>query len=167
MDKTLHRTFIFLLLVIGLLAAEDSYAQRNRKKKKKNKQSKELIEQQKATEENIVISAGYEEDSVLVNLSDHAELKTKLNTYFSDISSIRAIDIVNEKIIEVKDLFVSEDVPVLISLGNDDSGSPIYDKPMTLSEFLNYLKFRKEYRQKIKKLTVNKNGEISKMVLEY
>ncbi len=60
--------------------------------------------------------------------------------------------------------FASPDVPVLIII-SQAGGFNDYDRPTTISNFLNYLKDRKEYKYKVESVKQDNLGKITEIEL--
>jgi hypothetical protein len=89
---------------------------------------------------------------------------TKLNEYFSAISSSSNVASANSNINEALTLFASPETPVLIVIsGSGDQKD--YDRPTTIKEYLNYLKDQKKNINVISDLKVNTAGKITEVEL--
>ena len=90
----------------------------------------------------------------------HQEIDDQLNA----ISTSTTIDAANKKIMLSMDQFASPDVPVLIII-SQYGGTNDYDRPTTISKFLNYLKDKKQYKYKVESVKRDGLGKITELEL--
>ncbi len=88
----------------------------------------------------------------------------KIDTELAAISTSTTIDAANRKITLSMDQFASPDVPVLIII-SQAGGFNDYDRPTTISKFLNYLKDKQEYRYKVESVKRDGLGKITELEL--
>jgi hypothetical protein len=87
-----------------------------------------------------------------------------IDNAFSGIANAGSYDIANQKIDAAMQQFASPDVPVLIII-SQAGGFNDYDRPTTISNFLNYLKDRKEYKYKVESVKQDNLGKITEIEL--
>lgn len=88
-----------------------------------------------------------------------------LGDYFNDIANASSTASANASINKALSLFSSEDVPVLIVIGTFD-GDKDYDKPTTISKYLNYLKDQRKNPNEISNVEYDGSGKIKMLELE-
>ncbi|UII32919.1 nucleoid-structuring protein H-NS [Fulvivirga ulvae] len=88
----------------------------------------------------------------------------KLSTYFSAIANASSTTSANQTINEALTLFASPQVPVLIVISEED-GQKDYDRPVTIKEYLNYLKDQKKNINDIGDLQYDSSGRITELEL--
>ncbi len=88
----------------------------------------------------------------------------KIDNELFAISSSTTIDAANKKITLSLDQFESPDVPVLIII-SQSGGFNDYDRPTTISKFLNYLKDKQQYKYKVVSVKRNESGKITELEL--
>jgi hypothetical protein len=88
----------------------------------------------------------------------------KIDNQLVGISSSTTIDAANKKITLSLDQFESPDVPVLIII-SQSGGFNDYDRPTTISKFLNYLKDKQQYKYKVVTVKRNESGKITELEL--
>jgi hypothetical protein len=87
-----------------------------------------------------------------------------IDNAFSGIANAGSYDMANQKIDAAMQQFASPDVPVLIII-SQAGGFNDYDRPTTISNFLNYLKDRKEYKYKVESVKQDNLGKITEIEL--
>ena len=87
-----------------------------------------------------------------------------LDNSFKSVAGAGSFDAANQKIGAALNQFSSSDVPVLIIISQAD-GFNDYDRPTTISKFLNYLKDRKEYKYKVETVKRDSLGKITEIEL--
>lgn len=87
-----------------------------------------------------------------------------IDNSFNSIANAGSFDIANQKIDAAMQQFASPDVPVLIII-SQAGGFNDYDRPTTISHFLNYLKDRKEYKYKVESVKQDNLGKITEIEL--
>ena len=92
------------------------------------------------------------------------ELKLLLIRHFEKISS-SDYSSANRHITEAIKLFKNPEVPALLYLGVDQTGSGIYDQPESIFTYLNEIKFKSKFDHKIRFLAVGEDGLITKLIL--
>ncbi|MCX2742278.1 hypothetical protein OO013_00300 [Mangrovivirga sp. M17] len=95
------------------------------------------------------------------------ETYTRVNKDFNELAELSETffyDKINDKIEEIYSYFESKETPVLtvVTFSGD---RPVFDRPMTIEQYLNYLKDKKTFNLKIYEITVNKDEKITKLVL--
>ncbi|MCS6969128.1 MAG: hypothetical protein RMJ44_10625 [Cytophagales bacterium] len=88
-----------------------------------------------------------------------------IQDYFRDIVGSGNTEIANRRIQEALQLFASPDTPVLIVIGTFN-GEKDYDRPTTISKYLNYLKDQKKAPHRIINVKRNAAGKIEELELE-
>lgn len=101
-----------------------------------------------------------EEEKRMKEASKYQEIDTQL----AAISTSTTIDAANKKIMLSMDQFASPDVPVLIII-SQAGGFNDYDRPTTISKFLNYLKDKQEYSYKVESVKRDGLGKITELEL--
>ncbi|NQU35242.1 MAG: hypothetical protein HQ521_18605 [Bacteroidetes bacterium] len=96
----------------------------------------------------------------IVESPKHQEIDDQLNA----ISTSTTIDAANKKIMLSMDQFASPDVPVLIII-SQYGGTNDYDRPTTISKFLNYLKDKKQYKYTVESVKRDGLGKITELEL--
>jgi len=81
-----------------------------------------------------------------------------------NIAMAASYDEANQKIEAALRLFATPDIPVLIIISQAE-GFKDYDRPTTISKFLNYLKDRKIYSYRVESVKKDNNGKISELEL--
>ncbi|CAN5117806.1 hypothetical protein BH09BAC3_BH09BAC3_29360 [soil metagenome] len=90
--------------------------------------------------------------------------KAKLGQYFNAISAAPNVTAANSNINEALAMFTSGDTPVLIIISGEGAQKD-YDKPTTISTYLNYLKDQKKNINRIENLVFDNYGKISEVEL--
>lgn len=103
-----------------------------------------------------------EREDRLKNESEKAEMG--LDQYFSSIANANSVGQANQLINEAMQQFVSPDTPVLIVIGEFD-GEKDYDRPTTISKYLNYLKDQKKSDNRVGNVILDANGKIKELEL--
>lgn len=80
------------------------------------------------------------------------------------IATAQSIDMANNQINMVLQQFATPDIPVLIIISNA-GGFNDYDRPTTISKFLNYLKDKQSYQYKVESLKRDGLGKITELEL--
>jgi hypothetical protein len=88
----------------------------------------------------------------------------KLGQYFEAIASSGSLTSANTSISEALSMFASPDTPVLIVI-SEQNGQKDYDRPTTISAYLNYLKDQKKNANKVEKLQFDNSGKITEVEL--
>ncbi len=87
-----------------------------------------------------------------------------LDNSFNAIANAVNYDAANRKIDETLQQFASPDALVLIIISRD-GGVNDYDRPTTISRFLDYLKDKKQYKYKVETLKRDSLGKITELEL--
>jgi len=87
-----------------------------------------------------------------------------IDNAFKGIAGAGSYDVANQKIDAAMQQFASPDVPVLIII-SQAGGFNDYDRPTTISNFLNYLKDKKEYKYKVASVKQDNLGKITEIEL--
>ncbi len=87
-----------------------------------------------------------------------------LNRLFSSVASASNYDEANSLIESTLQNFATPDVPVLIIISKV-GGFNDYDKPTTISKFLDYLKYVKSYNYAVETAKYNEQGKITELEL--
>lgn len=80
------------------------------------------------------------------------------------IATAQSIDMANNQINMALQQFATPDIPVLIIISNA-GGFNDYDRPTTISKFLNYLKDKQSYQYKVESLKRDGLGKITELEL--
>lgn len=94
-----------------------------------------------------------------------AKVAPTIQEYFRDIVGSGNTTAANNRIQDALKMFVSPEAPVLIIIGTFN-GEKDYDRPTTISKYLNYLKDQKKAPHKIVNVKRNAAGKIEEMELE-
>lgn len=87
-----------------------------------------------------------------------------LNVQLADIANASTVNAANLQISKTIQLFETSDIPVLIII-SQDGGFNDYDRPTTISKFLNYLKDKQGYNYKVETVKKNSLGKITELEL--
>jgi hypothetical protein len=90
--------------------------------------------------------------------------QTRLEQYFNAIANYSNLASANSSISEALTMFASEQTPVLIVI-SESGGNKDYDRPITIKEYLNYLKDQKKNINKIGNLQFDSSGKITELEL--
>ena len=80
------------------------------------------------------------------------------------IAGAGSYDDANRQIENTMNLYASPDVPVLIIISKENGYSD-YDRPTTISKFLNYLKDKKSFKFGVESVKYNDQGKITELEL--
>jgi uncharacterized protein YpmB len=131
-----------------------------------NQEIKDLIIQ---AEEKIKEEQRLMEEERLRKEEEAKKLKEKqkyntLNNIFNTVASSGSYDSANADIENALQHFATPDVPVLIII-DKSAGFNDYDKPTTISKFLNYLKYIKAYNYEVESAKYDNQGKITELEL--
>lgn len=101
-----------------------------------------------------------EEAKIRAAQSEFAVIDNQLN----GIAAAGSIDGANNQIQQTLTYFETSDIPVLIIISKSE-GFNDYDRPTTISKFLNYLKDKKIYKYKVESVKRNSLGKITELEL--
>lgn len=101
-----------------------------------------------------------EEAKIRAAQSEFAVIDNQLN----GIAAAGSIDGANNQIQQALTYFETSDIPVLIIISKS-AGFNDYDRPTTISKFLNYLKDKKIYKYKVESVKRNSLGKITELEL--
>ena len=87
-----------------------------------------------------------------------------LDNSLASIANAGSFDEANRKIDAAMQQFASPDIPVLIII-SQENGVNDYDRPTTVSKFLNYLKDKKQYKYKVESVQRDNLGKITELEL--
>jgi hypothetical protein len=87
-----------------------------------------------------------------------------INNALKDVANADSYDMANQRIDAALQQFSSPDVPVLIII-SQAGGFNDYDRPTTISKFLNYLKDTKDYKYKVESVKQDGMGKITELEL--
>ncbi len=87
-----------------------------------------------------------------------------IDEQFKAIASAANIDEANNQIQKTIQEFETPDIPVLIIISKNADFND-YDKPTTISKFLNYLKDKKQYKYAVESVKKNSLGKITELEL--
>lgn len=146
---------ILLALVFGFSACK------NKKKLADMSDTQEIKEQMAQEEMEEEIPEEEPEERVV---KKEPSKETKLNNYFSAISSASTTASANSSIQEALTMFSNSEAPVLIVIYKE-GGKPSYDEPTTIGKYLNYLKDTKNNKARVEEVVYDTNGKIKELVL--
>ncbi|PIB36042.1 hypothetical protein BFP72_11860 [Reichenbachiella sp. 5M10] len=89
----------------------------------------------------------------------------RLTNYFDAIATSSTTDSANASIDEALTMFSDGDAPVLIVIYKGD-GSPSYDEPTTIENYLHYLKDTQNNNTEIEEIVYDTDGNIKELVLK-
>lgn len=101
-----------------------------------------------------------EEKRAEVAASKYQEIDNQLNV----LANLTAVSSANEHINTLLQQFATPDIPVLIIISNA-GGFNDYDRPTTISMFLNYIKDKKQYSYKVDAVKRDGLGKITELEL--
>ena len=87
-----------------------------------------------------------------------------LDNTLGSIAGSATYEEANRKIVVAMQEFASPDIPVLIIV-SQENGVNDYDRPTTISKFLNYLKDKKQYKYKVESVKRDTFGKITELEL--
>ncbi len=87
-----------------------------------------------------------------------------LDEQFEAIATSGSIDVSNNQIQKTLQEFETSDIPVLIIISKNPDFND-YDRPTTISKFLNYLKDKKQYKYVVESVKKNSLGKITELEL--
>lgn len=88
----------------------------------------------------------------------------KIDNQLDAIATARSVDVANDKINMALQQFATPDIPVLIIISKA-GGFNDYDRPTTISKFLNYLKDKRQYQYKVESVKRDGLGKITELEL--
>ncbi len=97
-------------------------------------------------------------------LKSEANKYDPIENYFKAIAASPDAVTANEKIAGAMQLFSTPDVPVLIII-SQAGGFNDYDRPTTISKYLDYLKDQKTYNSRVNQVKYDANNRISELEL--
>lgn len=98
-------------------------------------------------------------------MTDQERRKASLIIYpLANIANAKSYDEANDIINGALNLYASPDVPVLIIISKKD-GVYDYDRPTTISKFMNYLKDKKEFHYDYESAKYDDQGKITEIEL--
>ncbi|MBC8320600.1 MAG: hypothetical protein H8E34_07750 [Bacteroidetes bacterium] len=97
-------------------------------------------------------------------IKDAAAKYEEFDNQLNAISKSTTIDAANKKITLSLEQFATPDVPVLIII-SQYGGVNDYDRPTTISKFLNYLKDKKQYQYQVESVKRDGLGKITEVEL--
>ncbi len=90
-----------------------------------------------------------------------ASIKSNVEQAFRSIANASGTQQANAEINRALDLFSSPDVPVLVIISNDGD----YDRPTTISRYLNYLKDQRKNPNRVHRVALDNQGRIREIEL--
>ncbi|PLX14875.1 MAG: hypothetical protein C0598_00360 [Marinilabiliales bacterium] len=87
-----------------------------------------------------------------------------IDNQFNSIAAANGVDDANNKIQTTLNYFETPDIPVLIII-SQNGGFNDYDRPTTITKFLNYLKDKKAYKYRVESAKKNSSGKITELEL--
>lgn len=95
----------------------------------------------------------------LSNEPTNEAINTRVNNYFEATAQASTVAAANATIADALTLFASPETPVLIII-SEEGGQKDYDRPTTISEYLNYIKDQKKNSNRISHVKVDNVGKI-------
>ena len=92
------------------------------------------------------------------------ERYASIDRSLQNIANAASFDEANRKIEDALHLFATPDIPVLIIISQAE-GFNDYDRPTTISKFLEYLKDRKKYAYRVESVKRDNTGKINELEL--
>jgi hypothetical protein len=126
--------------------------------KVETKLSTEMAEAKRKAEEEKLRKA--EEERIKAEASKYQDIDNQIGA----IAMAQNTDDANNKIDMTLKQFATPDVPVLIIISNA-GGFNDYDRPTTISKFLNYLKDKQQYKYKVESVKRDGLGKITELEL--
>jgi hypothetical protein len=129
---------------------------------------KDLIEQAEVKEVKAEEMRKAEEERL--RREEEAKIRAKqsafavINNQFEAIANANGVDDANNKIQLALQYFETPDIPVLIII-SQNGGFNDYDRPTTITKFLNYLKDKKVYKYRVESAKKNSMGKITELEL--
>ena len=120
--------------------------------------SRKRAEAERIAEEERLIRE--EEARLRANQSKFSTIDNQLG----NIAGARTVDEANMMINTALTAYATPDIPVLIII-SQSGGFNDYDRPTTISKFLNYLKDKKQYKYKVESVKRDSLGKITEMEL--
>lgn len=105
-----------------------------------------------------------EEEERLRQLEKEKSKFEYIDEYFNSIANATTAEEANAKIAQALKLFTSPEAPLLIIIAQDGDVTD-YDKPTTISDYLNYLKDTKNYNNKVYEVQMDDYGQITSLEL--
>ncbi len=96
------------------------------------------------------------------NESTNDAINTRVNNYFEATAQASTVAAANATIADALTLFASPEIPVLIVI-SEEGGQKDYDRPTTISEYLNYIKDQKKNSNRISNVKTNDAGKITEV----
>lgn len=87
-----------------------------------------------------------------------------IDNQLNSIATAQSVNVANEQITATLNQFATPDIPVLIIISKA-GGFNDYDRPTTISKFLNYLKDKQQYRYKVEAVKRDGLGKITELEL--
>ncbi len=101
-----------------------------------------------------------EEERLAAEASKYAPIENSLDA----VANANSVDMANAKISQTLQQYATPDVPVLIII-SQAGGFNDYDRPSTISMFLNYLKDKKKNAFRVESVKYNNQGKITELEL--
>jgi len=98
----------------------------------------------------------------LSNETTDVAINTRVNNYFEATAQASTVAAANATIADALTLFASPQTPVLIVI-SEEGGQKDYDRPTTISEYLNYIKDQKKNSNRISNVKTNDAGKITEV----
>jgi len=89
-------------------------------------------------------------------------INTRVNNYFEATAQASSVAAANATIADALTLFASPQTPVLIVI-SEEGGQKDYDRPTTISEYLNYIKDQKKNSNRISNVKTDDAGKITEV----
>lgn len=130
----------------------------------------DLIKQAEAKIEDVKAEEMRRAEEERLRREEEAKIRKQQSEYavienqFSAVANSGNIDNANNSIQQALNYFATPDIPVLIIISKSGEIKD-YDRPTTISKFLNYLKDRKEYKYRIESLNRDAAGKITELEL--
>ncbi|NOY51527.1 MAG: hypothetical protein GXO88_13315 [Chlorobi bacterium] len=131
---------------------------------------KSLIEQAEAKIEDVKAAEIRKAEEERLSREEEARRRAQQSEFavvdnqFMAVASANGIDDANNKIRMALKYFETPDIPVLIII-SQSGGFNDYDRPTTISKFLNYLKDKKDYKYRVVSAKRNSMDKITELEL--
>lgn len=131
---------------------------------------KSLIKQAEAKVEDVRAAEMRKAEEERLRREEEARIRAKQSEFavvdnqFEAVANSTGIDEANNQIQMALQYFETPDIPVLIII-SQNGGFNDYDRPTTISKFLNYLKDKKVYKYRVESAKKNGMGKITELEL--
>ena len=126
-------------------------------------QAEETISRKRAEAERLAEEERLRKEEEARRMANQSKFSV-IDNQLGAIAGASSIDEANRQINTALNQFATPDVPVLIII-SQSGGFNDYDRPTTISKFLNYLKDKKQYKYKVESVKHDSLGKITEMEL--